>query len=591
MELYHRIYRITLGHPEKLTPLSVRRIHHKEDQLNQFSQKKLHFDEHEIKTKVHKTGFSIQIPMREAENIYGFGLQLKQFNHKRKKVTVRNNADPKSTSGDTHAPIPFYLSSDGYGVFVDTARNASFYCGHMRDKGAHAHDYLERRENLVYTEQDFYRDGNDDDKRYMLIEIPVVQGADLYVIEGNNLMEVVQKYNLFSGGGPKVPDWGLGVWYRTYGGASCNQILKTAQNFKDKEIPLDVLGIEPGWQTYSYSCSYIWDEGKRMQGYEEMLKQLQDMDVKVNLWEHAYVHPSAEFYQQILPFSGDYEVWEGAVPDFATKEARKIFADYHKKIIEQGVSGFKLDECDNSDFAGGWAFPMMAEFPSGLDGEQMHNLLGVLYQETMQEALEGKETYGAVRASHLFATSLPYVLYSDLYDHEDFIRGIVNSGFSGILWTPELRHADSDKDLIRRLQTVVLSAQALINGWYIENPPWESAENPEEMTRIVKRWLTLRKEFLPYLREIFDRYETEGIPPFRALVLDFPEDRNTYDIDDEYMFGDKYLVAPLTAKSDTRKVYLPNGTWRCFFTGKEYEGGSYEMTYPIDQLPFFEKIK
>ena len=64
------------------------------------------------------------------------------------------------------------------------------------------------------------------------------------------------------------------------------------------------------------------------------------------------------------------------------------------------------------------------------------------------------------------------MLYSDLYDHREFIRALVNSGFSGLLWTPEVRDAKSAEDLVRRLQTAVLSPMALINAWYIKNPPW-----------------------------------------------------------------------------------------------------------------------
>ena len=89
--------------------------------------------------------------------------------------------------------------------------------------------------------------------------------------------------------------------------------------------------------------------------------------------------------------AGDFEVWRGIVPDFADPEARRIFADYHREaLIEKGVDGFKLDECDNSDYTGGWSFPNASLFPSGLDGEQMHALYGVLYQQTMLAALAGR---------------------------------------------------------------------------------------------------------------------------------------------------------------------------------------------------------
>ena len=112
-----------------------------------------------------------------------------------------------------------------------------------------------------------------------------------------------------------------------------------------------------------------------------MLDQLQQKGYKVNLWEHAYVHPSSPIRKALEPYSGDFLVWNGLVPDFIQPEAHKIFTDYHRTLIEEGISGFKLDECDNSNisFASAtWCFPDMAQFPSGIDGEKMHQVFGSL---------------------------------------------------------------------------------------------------------------------------------------------------------------------------------------------------------------------
>ena len=82
-----------------------------------------------------------------------------------------------------------------------------------------------------------------------------------------------------------------------------------------------------------------------------MLDQLQQKGYKVNLWEHAYVHPSSPIRKALEPYSGDFLVWNGLVPDFIQPEAHKIFTDYHRTLIEEGISGFKLDECDNSNIS------------------------------------------------------------------------------------------------------------------------------------------------------------------------------------------------------------------------------------------------
>ena len=164
------------------------------------------------------------------------------------------------------------------------------------------------------------------------------------------------------------------------------------------------------------------------------------------IWQHAFVHPESPIHDELKPYSGNYTVWKGLVPDFSMPEARAIFAKQQKTLVDIGVDGFKLDECDSSDNTGSWSFPLHAEFPSGLDGEQYHSLFGTLYAKTILDALGDTPTLSEIRQMGALGAPYPFVLYSDLYDHKDFLRGVANSGFSGILWTPEFRDAP-DRDV------------------------------------------------------------------------------------------------------------------------------------------------
>src|SRR5439155_16303077 len=141
-----------------------------------------------------------------------------------------------------------------------------------------------------------------------------------------------------------------------------------------------------------------------------------EMGFKVNLWEHAFTHPDSPLYSSLRNHSGDAMVFDGLVPDFVGDEARQIFGDYHsEKLVDLGISGFKLDECDNSDFVGGWSCPEISRFPSGADGEQMHCMLGLRYQDAILGAFRKskRETYGLVRSSGSLAAPYPFVVYSD----------------------------------------------------------------------------------------------------------------------------------------------------------------------------------
>lgn len=597
------IWKLRLGNPEDITPVQILENKIRVEELQKLTKVDvLPFSDKDFQFKITARGCVIEHPLQSSDRIYGLGLQLKSHNQTGKKKILRTNSDPVADTGDSHAPVPFYVSTAGYGVLVDTARYVSFYCGTHRKTGKG--DIKQRGSQIANNTSDLYAMEKPSDEKNMIIEIPSVQGVDIYIFGGPTMKDVVQRYNLFSGGGCLPTYWGLGVWYRTCGSANAEEMVKLAKDLRDSHMPCDVYGLEPGWHSHAYSCSYKWN-AERISNPQLLIESLNNMDYKINLWEHVFVHPTAQFYEEIKEHSADYEVWGGLVPDFSKQEARNIFSKHHQEeFIQKGISGFKLDECDSSDYCGSqWSFPDFTQFPSGMDGEQMHSLLGILYQKTLMEAFqqEDKRTFCQVRSSHALAAPYPFVLYSDLYDHRDFVRGVVNMGFTGLLWSPEVRQCDSVEELVRRIQTVVFSPQALVNAWMIPNPPWlqydfdkntrgEFLDNKEEVQEICKKLFELRMSLIPYLYSSFVKYHLEGIPPFRALVMDWPEDENVFEIDDEYMMGDSMLVAPVFVGETGRRVYLPEGGWYSFWTHELYEGGRYyEIQAELEQIPVFIK--
>ncbi len=218
-----------------------------------------------------------------------------------------------------------------------------------------------------------------------------------------------------------------------------------------------------------------------------------------------------------------------------------------------------------------------------MDGEQYHSMFGTLYMQTIMRALGDRQTLSEVRNAGALAASYPFVLYSDLYDHKDFIRGMVNAGFSGLLWTAEVRRANSREDFLRRLQTNVFSVQCLINAWYCEKAPWLEFDCEDE----VRELLQIRKALVPMLKKAFEAYKESGKPPIRALVMDYTQDAQTYGVDDEYLFCDSLLVAPMTAEERSRRVYVPEGDWRDYWTKEPVENGWIEVE--TSKIPVFEK--
>ncbi|HBM80003.1 MAG TPA: glycoside hydrolase, partial [Clostridiaceae bacterium] len=366
------IWKCTFGETEAFTPVKMRKTSIQLGKLKRLpSEVETPFNKAQIAFKVLKRGCVIELPLDPSEKIYGFGLQLKSFDQTGKKKQLRTNADPVADTGDTHAPVPFYVSTKGYGILVDTARYVTFYCGgNIKLKGEDGKTE-KRTKKIANTTEELYAIREFNEKRAVTIEIPVAKGVDMYIFGGPGMKTAVQRYNLFSGGGCIPPIWGLGVWYRGYGRANQDEVLKIAEDLRKAHMPCDVFGLEPGWQSHSYSCSYSWDE-ERFPTPDKTIKKFRDMNFKINLWEHVFVHSTSPIYDELKKYSGDYEVWEGLVPDFSIENARDIFAEYHKtKFVDKGITGFKLDECDSSDYTGGWSFPNCSEFPSGMDGEQM----------------------------------------------------------------------------------------------------------------------------------------------------------------------------------------------------------------------------
>jgi alpha-D-xyloside xylohydrolase len=582
------IWTASFGSPEKHVPSQQPFVKApKKEALARLPVAQAPFDLDQIRFSSSARGCRLELPMAAGEDIYGLGLQLKSLCHTGRKRTLRVNSDPRADTGDSHAPVPLYFSTAGYGVMIDTARYATFYCGGNRRVGAAATCGNAEADGIALDEEDLYSARRSGDST-MIVDIPTAKGVEVYFFGGPALLEAVRRYVLFCGGGCLPPEWGLGVWYRTCGTHAQEEVAELANELRTEQIPCDVLGLEPGWQSHAYSCSFSWSP-ERFPNHDRLLRELQEQGFRVNLWEHAFVHPSSPLYPELTEHAGDFEVWEGLVPDLSTPAARNCFADYHwNQFTAKGVSSFKLDECDNSDFiASPWSFPECAEFPSGMDGEQMHSLFGMLYQDTIECACRNGDTrtYGSVRSSHLFAPPQPFVLYSDLYDHKDFIRGVVNCGFSGLLWTPELRHAVSEEDYVRRLQAMVLSPQMLLNIWSMPHPPWRQLNRElnraeqflpepeqERLKNHTRAALRLRMGFIPYLYNAFAEYRFDGIPPFRALAMDYPDEQALRQIDNAWLVGAQLLVVPFTAGETERTLPLPPGLWYDFYTGEAFQG-------------------
>lgn len=538
--------------------------------------------------------FVLRVPCRTDESFYGLGLSFHHLvlNHQVRHLRMDHYGGVDN--GRTHAPVPFYVSDAGYGVFVDTAEPISFYmAGSVRMDAPNPPPEINRgRGNGWRCEQSAE-----------FVEISWIgKGADVYLFTGDTMTEVVAAFNRLCGGGCLPPKWGLGYWHRTQYQTGAEEALADLDAYEAHGYSVDVIGLEPGWQSASYPGSFVWD-AERYPDPAAFLTKMTERGVRVNLWENFFISRSAPFYDAIEPYCGSHRVWGGAVPDMLMAEAREILARHHKNThIDLGVSGYKIDECDGIDE---WLWPDHATFPSGRSAQVMRNVFGARLQRMIEALFRARDqrTYGLVRATNAGAASMPFCLYNDCYAFDEYMTGMLSAGFCGALWTPEIRGAKTADEMARRFQLAALSPMLLFNAWADEVKPWDFPEAEEA----IKGAIALRHALLPYLYTAFRRYWGDGIPPFRAMMMDYPrletatkqsvldhtdnpyQTRKATAVTDQYMIGDCLLYAPVLPDETRRTVVLPEGIWYDFHTGERVGGDAISVDCPLTYIPLFVK--
>ncbi len=590
------VWKSTVNSPDDFNLLSISNKKPKGEAINKMEDSAVPLDLNEI-TAFTKNGKTyLRFPLEKEEQLYGFGLNFKTVQQRGRIMRLHVDHYGGSDDGRTHAPVPFFVSDRAYGVLINSARYIDVYSGT---------GVTHNSKNPAVV-----RDRNTDDKWSARpysdnLEFVIPEnGVELIMFTGKNMMEVVQRFNLYCGGGFIPPKWGLGFWQRTPTLYSDNDIRKEVEGFETKNFPLDVIGLEPGWHSKAYPCTFEWDKG-RYPDPAGFAKEMTQKGVNLNLWANPYLWPGSKLDKQMKPYIGSHTVWCGTVPDYTIPEARTVMQDHLKKHqLDIGVSGFKIDEVDGYDE---WLWPDAATFPSGHDAEQMRQTYGNQMMRITDEIYRAKNqrSYGLIRAANAGSVSYPYVIYNDYYSHQDFITALINSSFSGLLWTPEVRASKSSEEWVRRMQSVCFSPMAMINAWADGTKPW-SFEDVYEPCQDVA---FLRMQLLPYIYSTFAQYYFEGKPPFRAMELvdgylskeekiegKLDATGNPYaeaikkEVKDQYMMGDFILVAPVFNNQKERKLVLPKGNWYNFYTGEYIGNGEVVTIKPsLEKIPLFVK--
>lgn len=611
------VWKTTVGQAESLTLLSAAGGAPAKAALARLPRAPFPLDQGEIEGRQFNNKTTVRFPLATDEDIYGLGVDFTSMRRNGGvfELHVDHWDSKRAITGRTHAPVPLYISTKGFAVLFDTARYLKVTIGHgVRVAAKEKPPVIDRTTNKIMPTQpgaapvDARWQAN---PRSDSIEVLAnAGGIDVYVFAGPSPLDAVRRYNLFAGGGALPPKWGLGFLNRVRTQYTAAEVLADIAEFKAQGIPLDMIGLEPGWMNHAYPCSFEWD-ATRFPDPAGFLAEVAKAGVRVNLWFNPYIGPpQSALYRKMLPFAGTHLVWNGLVPDYTLPEAQRIFIDHLKRtVIDAGpaaVGGFKLDEVDGYDR---YLWPDTAMFPSGHDAEQLRQTYGLLLQRAVYDAFRqsNRRTMGQVRGTNAGASPYPFVIYNDNYEFDGYITAVANSGFAGVLWSPEVRGSDKGEDMLRRMQAVCFSPLALYNGWASSQKLWTHPEVKDAMREAI----VLRGRLLPYLYHTFAQYHYEGTPPIRPMQLaanvtagasnteigKLDATTNPYEVPpavrelkDQYMFGDALLVAPIPPGVKSRKVLLPPGKWYDFHTGKfAGENQTIEVTPSLATMPVFVK--
>ncbi len=302
------VWKATAGAPEDLTLLTAAGVAPRIEALRALPNAPFPLSPEDVQARVANGKVALRFPLAAAEDVYGLGVDFTSM--RRTGSTFQLHVDHwGGRTGRTHAPVPFYVSTRGYGVFIDTARYVTVSVGVGVRLAAPVKPPVVDRT----TGGGSWSSNPRSDSIEALVP---AGGVDVYVMAGPTMLDAVRRYNLFGGGGALPPKWGLGFMTRTPTAYTAEQVLNEVAEFRKRSIPLDMLGLEPGWHDYAYPTSFEWSP-TRFPNPKAFLAELQRLHVRANLWFNPYVSPTAPLYKKLQPFAGSHLVWNGIVPDYS----------------------------------------------------------------------------------------------------------------------------------------------------------------------------------------------------------------------------------------------------------------------------------
>lgn len=450
-----------------------------------------------------------------------------------------------TTYQQTEIPMPFMMSSRGWGVYNNSTRKSFFDIGNQQKS----------KFNIINTFDE----------------------ADFFLMMGKDMPAILNEYTLVTGRTYVLPKWAYGLCFGPNMREEQFDILNDAVRFRQFDVPCDVFWLEPQWmeKRYDFSTKKKWnydrfspepywlqDQYPKTMHNRLFIGKLRSMGFHLGLWLCEEYDLSIQEEDIIAERTG------------GKLSGQEHWMDHLTVFMDQGVEGFKLDPARTIDNHTNW------EYYNGRTDKEMHNLNQVLLPKQMRELgrkYNGKRTWhhycGGWSGTQRWTASTS----GDNGGGKTALYDQLNLGMSGFLNTScDVMSVPRELEM-QGLHFGLFLPWVQINSWFSMMHPFYYAKEEQDIYRF---YVKLRYSLAPYIYSMALEAAQNGMPIVRSMPLCFPDDRNCDDMTYQYMFGDNFCVGIFT-----NEIYLPKGTWTDAWSGEKIvsKGETFTREYPSNR--------
>lgn len=450
-----------------------------------------------------------------------------------------------TTYQQTEIPMPFMMSSRGWGVYNNSTRKSFFDIGNQQ----------KTKFNIINTFDE----------------------ADFFLMMGKDMPAILNEYTLVTGRTYVLPKWAYGLCFGPNMREEQFDILNDAVRFRQFDVPCDVFWLEPQWmeKRYDFSTKKKWnydrfspepywlqDQYPKTMHNRLFIGKLRSMGFHLGLWLCEEYDLSIQEEDIIAERTG------------GKLSGQEHWMDHLTVFMDQGVEGFKLDPARTIDNHTNW------EYYNGRTDKEMHNLNQVLLPKQMRELgrkYNGKRTWhhycGGWSGTQRWTASTS----GDNGGGKTALYDQLNLGMSGFLNTScDVMSVPRELEM-QGLHFGLFLPWVQINSWFSMMHPFYYSKEEQDIYRF---YVKLRYSLAPYIYSMALEAAQNGMPIVRSMPLCFPDDRNCDDMTYQYMFGDNFCVGIFT-----NEIYLPKGTWTDAWSGEKIvsKGETFTREYPSNR--------